>query len=382
MNLWIIFLTGLTTGGLSCLAVQGGLLTSIIANQKEEEIEEVESTEIQVKLTRKERRRAKYFQSLQQNTAPKSFDQLDWLPVILFLISKLIAYTLLGFLLGWVGSKLQLSVMMRLIFQGIATLFMFGTAMNLLNVHPIFRYLVIQPPRFVRKWLKNTTRGKAFFTPAVLGLMTILIPCGVTQSMEVLAISTGNAVLGAVILGTFVLGTSPLFAIIGIATAKLSEAFQDKFMKFAALALIYLSVISLNGMLVVLNSPLTLNTFTQPITYFFSSQRFSDDVNPGSSTALAATAPIENGVQKVTIQVGKNGYTPTTFRVKAGTPVQLTVATKDVYSCASTLLMKSFGLNIALGPTDSKTVEFTPTQPGKYPYNCPMGMYKGMMEVI
>ena len=39
MNLWLIFLTGLTTGGLSCLAVQGGFLASIIANQKEKELE-------------------------------------------------------------------------------------------------------------------------------------------------------------------------------------------------------------------------------------------------------------------------------------------------------------------------------------------------------
>lgn len=34
MNLFVIFLTGLTTGGLSCLAMQGGLLASVIANQK------------------------------------------------------------------------------------------------------------------------------------------------------------------------------------------------------------------------------------------------------------------------------------------------------------------------------------------------------------
>lgn len=360
MNLWVIFLTGLTTGGLSCLAVQGGLLTSIIANQKEEELE-----------------------SLQKNTLSKSFDQLDWVPVVLFLISKLIAYTILGFLLGWVGGKLQLSVAVRLIFQGIAVLFMLGTAMNLLSVHPIFRYLVIQPPRFVRKWLKGTTKGKAFFTPAILGFMTILIPCGVTQSMEVLAISSGNAVLGATILGAFVLGTSPLFAIIGVATAKLSEAFHDKFIKFAALALIYLSIVSLNGILVVLNSPLTLETVTHPITYLFSQDRFKDDTVVLSGKANTPAAVItQNGVQKVTIQVATNGYEPKTFKVKAGMPVQLTVTTKDTYSCASTFLMKSFGVNLQLAPTDSQTVTFTPTQPGKYPFNCSMGMYKGEMEVI
>ncbi len=380
MNLWVIFLTGLTTGGLSCLAVQGGLLTSIIANQKEEESDEVEQ---ETQVSRKERKRAKYLESLQQNSLPKSFDQLDWVPVILFLISKLVAYTILGFLLGWVGSKLQLSVGVRLLFQGIAALFMFGTAMNLLNVHPIFRYLVIQPPRFVRKWLKGTTKGKAFFTPAVLGFMTVLIPCGVTQSMEVLAISSGSAVLGATILGAFVLGTSPLFAIIGVATAKLSEAFHDKFMKFAALALIYLSVISLNGILVVLNSPFTLDTVTHPITYLFSDQRFSDDIAARNGKGNSqATFALENGVQKVTIQVASNGYVPNTFQVKAGVPVQLTVSTKDTYSCASTFLMKSFGISLQLAPTDSKTVAFTPTQPGTYPFNCSMGMYKGVMQVI
>lgn len=354
MNLWVIFLTGLTTGGLSCLAVQGGLLTSIIANQKEDELEDGEE--------------------LQENKLPKSFDQLDWVPVILFLISKLIAYTILGFLLGWVGEKLQLSVSVKLLFQGMAALFMFGTAMNLLNVHPIFRYLVIQPPRFVRKWLKGTTKGKAFFTPALLGFLTILIPCGVTQSMEVLAMSSGNAILGATILGAFVLGTSPLFAIIGVATAKLSETFHDRFMKFAAFALIYLAIVSVNGILIVLNSPLTLDTVTHPITYFFSDQRFS--------SSSAQTVITQNGVQKVTIAVGTNGYDPNTFQVKAGTPVQLTVSTKDTYSCASTFLMKSFDVSLQLAPTDSQTVAFTPTKPGKYPFNCSMGMYKGVMEVI
>ena len=34
----IAFITGLTTGGLSCLAVQGGLLTASLANQMEQDL--------------------------------------------------------------------------------------------------------------------------------------------------------------------------------------------------------------------------------------------------------------------------------------------------------------------------------------------------------
>lgn len=39
MDLWLIFLTGLTVGGLTCLAVQGSLLASTIAAREEEDIE-------------------------------------------------------------------------------------------------------------------------------------------------------------------------------------------------------------------------------------------------------------------------------------------------------------------------------------------------------
>ena len=106
MNLWAIFLTGLTTGGLSCLAVQGGLLAGIIANQKEDELD----TSQEKREVLKEKKRQKYLDSLQRkNTLASSFDELDWLPVTLFLGAKLVSHTILGFFLGWLGSQLELT---------------------------------------------------------------------------------------------------------------------------------------------------------------------------------------------------------------------------------------------------------------------------------
>jgi sulfite exporter TauE/SafE len=98
---------------------------------------------------------------------------------------------------------------------------MFATAMNLLNVHPIFRYVSFQPPKILQRLIRNTTKSKTLFAPGLLGFLTIFIPCGVTQAMEVIAINTGSPLQGALILLAFVLGTSPLFALLGIATAKL-----------------------------------------------------------------------------------------------------------------------------------------------------------------
>lgn len=352
MNLWAIFLTGLTTGGLSCLAMQGGLLASIISNQKEDELGEKKTA---------------------STSLPQSFDQLDWLPVTLFLVTKIVAHTILGFLLGWLGSKFELNLTLRLTFQSVAALFMLATAGNLLNLHPLFRYVVFQPPKFLQKMVRSTTKSKAFFTPAILGLFTIFIPCGVTQAMEVLAITSGNAVLGALIMFFFVLGTSPLFALVGVATAKLSETYKQSFLKLAATILIFLGLSGLNGVLTVLDSPITFNKLTAPIVYYFS----DDWIAPANGGEQS-----QSGVQKVLIEVNSNGYAPSKLKVKAGVPVELTLQSKDAYSCASSFILKAFNIKLQLAPTDSKTITFTPTQKGKYPFTCSMGMYTGVLEVI
>lgn len=355
MNLLFIFLTGLTTGGLSCLAMQGGLLASVIANQKEDE-----------------RTQTKPASNVQKSSSLAKFDQLDWLPVGMFLVTKLIAHTLLGFLLGLLGSAITLSLGVRLAFQAFTAIFMFATAMNLLNVHPIFRYVSFQPPKFLQRWVRQTTKSKALFAPALLGVLTVFIPCGVTQAMEVVAINTGSPIQGALVMFSFVLGTSPLFALLGVATAKLSEGWYRQFSRAAALSLIGMAVYSLNGVLLVTNSPLTLNTLVSPITYFFSEERFSQ------TDSVTTT----NGVQDVTINVLNSGYQPNKIKVKSGQPVKLTLQSKDTYSCALSFVFKEFGIRTFLKANDSQTFTFTPTKPGKYPFTCSMGMYTGVMEVL
>lgn len=355
MSLWIIFLTGLTTGGLSCLAMQGGLLASVIANQKEEEHD-----------TTKKKFSEKKALSF------SSFDQLDWMPVLMFLATKLIAHTILGFLLGLLGSVITLSLEVRLAFQTFTALFMFATAMNLLNVHPIFRYVSFQPPKFIQRLVRNTSKSKVLFAPAILGFMTIFIPCGITQAMEVLAINSGNPILGALIMFAFVLGTSPLFAILGVATAKLSEGWYKTFNKVTAVILIAMAVYSINGVLLVLNSPITINSLYSNITEPFSKKESLEPINFTSN----------QGPQKITIQVLNNGYKPNVFKVRKGQPVELILQSNETYSCALSFVFKEFGIQTFLDATDTQSFTFTPTQPGKYQFSCSMGMYSGVMEVI
>jgi plastocyanin domain-containing protein len=133
-----------------------------------------------------------------------------------------------------------------------------------------------------------------------------------------------------------------------------------------------MAVYSLNGVLLVLNSPVTVNKFIYPITYFFSEERFSK----------VPTTTVTNGVQEVTITVSNNGYRPNKLIVKSGQPVKLTLQSKDAYSCAAAFIFAEFGINTFLEANDTQTFTFTPKEPGKYQFSCSMGMYTGVLEVI
>jgi sulfite exporter TauE/SafE len=344
MNLFLIFLTGLTTGGVSCLAMQGGLLASIIANQKDKELSHPGN-----------------------QTKANSFDHLDWMPVLIFLVAKLVAYTIFGFLLGLAGSYFTLSLGVRLVFQVAASLFMFATAMNLLDVHPIFRFVVLQPPKFALRWVRSSAKATAFFSPALLGLMTIFVPCGVTQAMEVLAISSGSALTGAMIMFAFVLGTAPIFAIIGILTAKLSEVWNKRFLQFAALILVIMGLMGLNGVLTVLDAPVTVQKLIAGVS--------SIGEPPNWYKATETT-------QSQTIEITNSGYSPNHFTVKVGLPVTLKLVNKDAYSCAAAFTFRKFNISAQIRPSEEKTFIFTPTETGEFTYACSMGMYQGTMTVV
>ncbi len=114
MSLLLAFLTGLTTGGLSCLAVQGGLLASSLAHQIEQDyVGQVASGK-----------------NMKKTTVSHTSSAF---PILLFLIYKIVAYTLLGALLGLVGSYLTLSPMTRAMLMILIGIFNF----KLVNGHII-----------------------------------------------------------------------------------------------------------------------------------------------------------------------------------------------------------------------------------------------------
>ncbi|HSA83489.1 MAG TPA: sulfite exporter TauE/SafE family protein [Patescibacteria group bacterium] len=336
-----IFLTGLITGGLTCMAVQGGLLAATIAQREEERFKE------QIKQTG------------------------SALPILSFLVAKLVAYTMLGALLGLFGSAFQLSVTGQIIMQFAVVIFMIGTALNILNVHPIFRYFVIQPPRFITRIIRKKARSSSIFAPAMLGAFTVFIPCGTTQAMMALAIASGTPLYGAAILFAFVLGTSPVFFLLGYFATKLGDTLHQKFMRVAAYAIILLAVFNANNALALTGSPVTLETMWKG---FYCTVSFCSN-----TPTVQATLPTD----EATITIQSTGYNPQQITVSAGRRVTLHLKNTDSYSCAQSFTIPSLNVQrvVSVGTTDTITFD-APKEKGKIPFMCSMGMYRGVINVI
>ncbi len=354
-QLILAFVTGLTTGGLSCLAVQGGLLASSLAHQIEQDMLGRPSA------------KGKGGKDI---TPPRSFHTA--LPIILFLLAKLAAYTLLGALLGLLGSFLTLGPLTRAILMIAIGVFMLGNALRMLNVHPIFRYFVIEPPRLITCYIRRTAKnGTDLFTPLFLGILTVFIPCGVTQAMMAAALATGSVSQAAALMFAFTLGTSPVFFLIAYLTTKLGTRLEKWFMRFVAVAVLVLGLVTLNSGLNLMGSPISFtNLFRREPASLVEYK--PQPIRPTRSTAGSPDLNI------LTLNARNQGYSPEHLAAKANTVLTLNVVTQDTYSCARDFVIPALDFYQLLPETGIVPISIPPQPAGTVMhFTCSMGMYTG-----
>ena len=288
--------------------------------------------------------------------------------ILMFLLAKLVAYFLLGFVLGFLGSEIDISPRFQGTLQLLVGVYMLATAARLLDIHPIFRYLVIQPPKAFLRLIRKSSEAKSFFTPAILGFLTVLIPCGITQVMMVLAMGTGNPLWAAGIMFFFVLGTSPVFFLIGLAAVNLLK--NKMFSVIAAVFITVMGILAINSGQILRGSVHTIQNYWKV---------FVGEEGAGTANT---SVKINNGVQEVTINVYSNGYKSNTNTLKVNVPVRLTLISNNVRSCAKAFAIPEFNIFKVLPSDGREIIEFTPTKVGTLTYTCSMGMYTGFFNVI
>ena len=330
MDLVVAFITGLTTGGLGCLAVQSGLLASTLAYQLEQDM------------------------LAQSSGVTSKFKPHIAQPIFLFLVAKLVAYTILGFLLGALGSALQLSPLMSAIMYIGIGVFMLGNGLRMLDVHPIFRYFVIEPPKFLTRFIRRKSKdGTSLVTPLFMGTLTIFLPCGVTQAMMAAALGTGSASQGAMLMFAFILGTSPLFFIVSYFATRLGATLEKYFTRIVAVTMMLLAVVSVDAGLNLVGSPFSFSRLAA---------RMSDQIN-GVQTGFV-------------INVTEDGYSPMVLHLPADKPVSLEWVTEDTQTCARSVVMPGLDYAEILPSTGRVRFDIPAQEKGTVlRYSCSMGMY-------
>lgn len=360
MNLAAVLVTGLFAGGVSCAAVQGGLLTGLITRQRAATAEPAAPARRAAGGTKK--------QAAAVAERPNWRAQLgdDLAPVGGFLAGKLVSHTLLGALLGALGSVVELSVGLRTWLQIGAGLLIIVFGLAQLGV-PGFSRIVIEPPVSWMKIVRSRARSQAALAPALLGFATVLIPCGVTLSVEALALASGSALSGAATMAVFVLGTGPLFAILGYAARKAATAWKGRLAVVTGLVVLVMGLYTLNGGLELAGSSLAASKITQVL---------------GADDAPADTAAVSevDGQQTVVITARSGSYSPENVQVRSGVPTTLVVKSENAQGCVRSFVIRD---EQKILPVRGETrVDLGVLQPGRLDYACGMGMYTGVITIV
>ncbi len=124
---------------------------------------------------------------------------------ILYNLGRLTSYSILGGIVGVIGSIISISETINGLIIIFASIIMLLMSLSMLNI------IKFRLPKLI-KFKKRTKTSNPF----IIGLLNGFMPCGPLQAMQIYALSTGSFVKGALSMFLFCLGTIPLMLSVGI----------------------------------------------------------------------------------------------------------------------------------------------------------------------
>lgn len=327
-SLPIVFLIGLTAGVSTCMALVGGLVLGASAR----------------------------FSA--QNPHASGIEKFK--PHLFFNLGRIVSYFVLGGLIGFAGSLFQLSTSVLGILTVAVGLVMLLLGGQLIDVFPFLKRISFTLPKSLHGLLGIKGKSETEYSnknAASLGALTFFLPCGFTQAMQLYAMSTGSVVSGALTMGMFALGTAPGLLGVGGLSSLVKGSVARLFFKTAGVVVILLALFNLSNGLNLLG------------------------INTSVSGAFTTSSPAANGIQEVRMTQDSSGYSPNNFIIKKGIPVKWIIDSKDIYTCASSIIAQSIGVRQSL-QLGENVIEFTPSETGAIRFSCSMGMYTGSFTVV
>ena len=294
---------------------------------------------------------------------------------LLYNLGRVISYTVIGAIVGGIGSVLFLSETLKAILLSLAALGMLLMGLSMLGWLPW--WLTPRMPRFLSVRLGKAGAGKG---PLVVGLLNGLMPCGPLQAMQLYALATGSALTGALSMFLFSLGTVPLMLGAGALFSSLKGKFAFVVQRVSAVLVVFFAIV------------MATNAFSL----------FGLGGAAAAAPAKATAAQAETGGDSLLQQALDKGYLPATMDgdvqkisanldpsvypfiiVQKGVPVELTITADEsaITGCNQTVVFPAFDVKKALKPGDN-VIQFTPDETGLIPYTCWMGMVDGRILVV
>jgi uncharacterized protein len=334
-SLAAVLLVGVTAGFSTCMALVGGLVLGLSSSFAKENTDE-------------------------------SFIG-KFRPQIYFNIGRITSFFVLGGVIGAVGSIFALSGTATAVMTLAVALIMLTLGLQLTGLFSRLNQGLTIPKNITRLLgIGDETRLKYSNKTAVAtGALTFFVPCGFTQAMQLYAISSGNFVSGALIMGIFALGTS--FGLLGIGslTSVVKGSFSKLFFRFTGVVLIVLSIFNISNSFNLLgwNSGVELNR------------------NTTGAVSTDKNVQYDGKIQIVMMDQLSSGYSPNNFNIVKDIPVKWVINSKDPNSCAASIYSAKLGIRKNLEAGEN-VFEFTPKEVGQIKFSCSMGMYNGVFNVV
>lgn len=332
IGLGTVFLIGLTASTSSCLAMVGGLLLSV--------------------------------SSAWSTAHPKasSWEKLE--PQLHFNLGRLLGYFAFGGLTGLIGQQLLLSVHGTGFLKIGLSILMIVLGLNILGLIPR-RFCRIPLPKALQQRIRRLSTSDGVLAPVTLGSLTYFIPCGFTQSMQLLALGSGNFWTGSAIMFVFALGTLPSLLGIGVVSSCAQGRFGRIFVTFAGSVSLLLGLSNLQSGLLLSGINLSIPSLSSAASVSNTDPHVSID---------------NNGQQIISVGVETSGYSANHFTIDAGKPTWIyAVASEAVSGCISSFTIPDFNISTLIRKGENWIGPITPTR--DFAFMCSMGMFKADVRV-
>jgi hypothetical protein len=239
--------------------------------------------------------------------------------------------------------------------------------LNILHILPK-QYCRLPLPVALQKRIRALSQSQTASGALLLGALTFFLPCGFTQSMQLLALGSGGFLRGGMIMLVFALGTLPSLLGISMISSLIEGRASRWFLSFSGAVVLLLGIMNMqNGLLLMGYDVARLVPGQKTV---------ADDVEDPFVSIDA------EGRQIMSMYVTDTGYKPDNFKIRSGLETWVyAIAPNGVSGCAAFLVDATHNLQTPirkggnwLGPIGNPKKDFVLT--------CSMGMLRANVHVM